>query len=45
MIKNEALPVKLSTWRSFLLLSLLVLGLISPAPPAASNKQTGCFSY
>jgi len=35
MIKPEMLPIKLSAWRSFLLLSLLVLGLVSLAGRAA----------
>ncbi|SFE63166.1 penicillin-binding protein 2 [Nitrosomonas sp. Nm166] len=35
MIKNEAPPIKLSAWRSFLLMTLLVLGLISLAGRAA----------
>ena len=34
-IKPEILQIKLSAWRSFLLLSLLVLGLISLAGRAA----------
>ena len=35
MIRNEAPSIRLSAWRSFLLLSLLVLGLISLAGRAA----------